>query len=98
MRLKEITFNGRPSWPPRWRGDSGWATPLGEIGNLVTVATVKLQSAPDRYLRVFIQHEGKQFLGDLRADDSHVLQRAYAVLAKRKGELLAGMGDLEVGD
>src|SRR5262249_46795776 len=100
MKLKELTYNGRPSWSPTWRGetDSGLATPVGEIGNLAGVVPVKLQSDPDPYLRVFIEHEGKQFLGDFRADDRQVVRRVYEVLVSRIGALLARMGDLEIED
>ena len=98
MRLKELTFNGRPSWPPKWHSDSESAMPVGEIGNLVRASTVKLQNDSDLCLRILVEHEGKRFFGHLRADDSQVLERVRELLFRRTGRPLAGMGDLEIGD
>jgi hypothetical protein len=61
-------------------------------------STSQASSDPDPYLRVFIEHDGKQFFGDFRADDRRIVRRVYEVLVNRIGAPLAGMGDLAVGD
>ena len=98
MKLKELTYNGRPSWPPLWHSDSESAAPVGEIGNLVRVSTVKLQSDSDLCLRILIEHEGKRFFGHLRTNDSQVLERVRELLIRRTGRPLARVSDLEIGD
>ena len=83
-----------------WRGetDPGLATPVGEIGELVTASIIKLQSDPDPCLRILIRHEGKRFFGDFRTDNPQLLNRVREVLVSKIGAPLVRMGDLEIGE
>jgi hypothetical protein len=87
--------SGFCSWPPLWttthhdKNDK----PAGEIGTLQQVLT---NNMIDRKLYIFIDYQGRRYMGLMAFDDPKFCRGIYTVLQCSIGLSIKDIGDLDV--
>ena len=96
-RHPRMTCQGRPSWPPEWKGPYGPANPLprGEVGILVRVDTApNILNTP--HCVVVIQWNGQEYFGSLYFNDEAFMQEIVRLLQNSLGCAIAEIGSLDI--
>jgi hypothetical protein len=95
----KMTWQGLPSWPPRWNGPHGPDNPLpqGEVGILMRVETAADNTIAPHCVLV-IHHNDQDYLGNLSFDDEEFLATVCAILNAHIGEPISTIGSLDISD
>jgi hypothetical protein len=92
-----MTYQGRPNWPPEWKGPYGPRNPLplGEAGILLRVDTLSsILSAPRCVL--VIQWNNQEYFGSLYFDDETFMQEVVKILRDHIDRPIGEIGSVDV--
>ena len=96
-RHPRMTYQGRSTWPPEWRGPYSPDNPLprGEVGILTRVeATSSLLKNPHCVL--VMRWSEQEYVGSLRIDEEKFLHEIIGLLRNHLDRPIAEIGRLEV--
>jgi hypothetical protein len=92
-----MTYQGRPNWPPDWKGPYGPNNPLpcGEVGILIRVEPASnILRTP--HCIVVIQWNNQEYLASLYFDEEAFLQEIFGLLQSSIGQPIAEIGSLDI--
>jgi hypothetical protein len=90
-----MRYYGLPSWPPHWSPIEEPRNKVitGEVGVLKQVSYSSMQGYA---CHMYIEHEGRNYIGTLLIDDATFCRHLYFVLHQQKGRSIKEIGSLDL--
>jgi hypothetical protein len=92
-----MMYQGRPNWPPEWKGPFGPNNPLprGEVGILIRVEPASnILRTP--HCIIVIQWNHQEYLASLYFDEEAFLHEIVGLLQSSLGRPIAEIGGLDI--
>ena len=89
-----MQFYGLPSWPPKWVPiDQENQTLIGEIG---TLTRVSYSTIIGYCCHLYIEHEGRNYIGTILIDDQAFCRQLFSVLHHNTNRSIEAIGSLDL--
>ena len=95
MQLRELTYQGRPIWPPVWNKSKAAAPEItGEVGVLRFVYAHPEMSTK---CYIVIEHGGEKYVGSLTFDrDKSLFRPVVRLLRSNLGRSIKDIGRMDI--
>jgi hypothetical protein len=99
MKLRDhplLSYHGATSWPPTWLWGGGvrYAQAAGEVGVLKDIVLSGFEPCERCFL--FMEREGRRYIGTLFFEDASFCQKIYAVLMEERGKTIQEIGEIDI--
>jgi hypothetical protein len=91
-----VSYGEVPSWPPPWlwRGGKKLPRPYGEVDILKEIMLSTIQPCSMCFL--IMEHEGAEYMGILKFDDSSFCRAIHGVLVRHCSRPIREIGEIDL--